>query len=298
MSLGAGIILIGVICIGLAVLTSLSRKVWPRILSFIFMPYLCAYALYWATAYIESAGNPSSEYSSWEGMCVEIWAIAGYLAFVIALIGIYWLDAKRKLTASHRLGDDAHNISELQLEGLVPTVWISASYAEDWYKDAVSEVSNDANRHNKRREIVFAACFLEFYIYEWVRNKDIELLQKFFGKCATNAKGKYYSKSLREKWKYIPPDMVSVFNGDPSTKIDLSNLGILIDYRNGLVHGGASRPSNSDLSPKQHPKPMPMIDRLDKIKSGWAVCVATEIVVSLHKIMKTDAPEYLEVTIE
>ena len=182
-------------------------------------------------------------------------------------------------------------MSEIVYKGHAPTVWISANYAKNWYLDALAEVSDVATKDNKRREIVFSVCFLESYIYEWVRNKDIQLLKTFFGDDAKNSEGKFYSKSLKEKWKYIPPDMISEFCGDHQKDIDLSDLGVLIGYRNGFVHGGASKPSNNDLKPKEQPKPKP--EEIDCLKSGWAIRVATKLVISLHDMMNTSVPEYI-----
>jgi hypothetical protein len=81
-----GLFLNTVICVGSAILVSMSDKIWLKVVSLVLLPYLSAFVLYWGVAYMESVGTPSGEYSSWEGLFVETWAIAGYLGFCIGLI--------------------------------------------------------------------------------------------------------------------------------------------------------------------------------------------------------------------
>ena len=51
---------------------------------------------------------------------------------------------------------DVESFSEVS----TPTLSVAANYAEDWYLDALAEVNNSGNKENKRREIIFAVCFL------------------------------------------------------------------------------------------------------------------------------------------
>ena len=70
------------------------------------------------------------------------------------------------------------HVSPITLRTAVPSVtaWASNNYAEDWFVDALQEArsSGDSKQETRfrRREIVFAAFFLECYIYEWVRGLE------------------------------------------------------------------------------------------------------------------------------
>ena len=169
-----------------------------------------------------------------------------------------------------------------------PTIFVAENYAEDWYKDALAEVNDSANKNNKRREIVFAACFLETYLYEWVRNHGTNFLEKYFVK---DIGGKYFAGSLKDKWKYIPPDLAKKLVVTKDLKLDLSGLGTLINLRNGFIHAKASKLYNS--STKKKDQPCPTQEKLENIKSGWAVAVAEKLVISLNEKMNSNAPSYL-----
>lgn len=64
-----------------------------------------------------------------------------------------------------------------------PTVWNIATFAPEWYADALREALL-SGRDARRREIVFAVCCAESYLIEWVRdhvlNKQYNELEKFF----------------------------------------------------------------------------------------------------------------------
>ena len=187
---------------------------------------------------------------------------------------------------------EADNV-ETHSEVSTPTLSVAANYAEDWYSDALAEVNDSANRKNKRREIVFAACFLESYIYEWVRNYGTDFLAKYFSDTAKNIDGEYYTKGLKNKWKYMPPEIANELGVAKDLELDLSGLGRLIKLRNGFVHARASKLYNSFTNKKD--RPVPTQEELDNnIKSGWAVSVAENLVISLHEKMNSDAPSYLK----
>lgn len=190
---------------------------------------------------------------------------------------------------------EIHNIEAVNVEShsevSSPTLSVAANYSEDWYADACAEVNDNANRNNKRREIVFSACFLESYIYEWVRKCGANYTINFFNDTAKNADGKFYTKGLKNKWKYIPPVMASELGVEKGLKLDLSELGTLIALRNGFVHAAASKLYNSFTEKKDQPVPTP--EQLDQVKSGWAVSVAENLVISLHDQINSNAPGYL-----
>ena len=43
-------------------------------------------------------------------------------------------------------------------------------FAPDWLRDARSEAMLLEDIDSRRREIVFAVCFIESYLFEWVRD--------------------------------------------------------------------------------------------------------------------------------
>jgi hypothetical protein len=49
-------------------------------------------------------------------------------------------------------------------------VWRTYSFAEAWYRDTVGESKQDGADH-RRKEIVFAVCFVESYLFELVRDR-------------------------------------------------------------------------------------------------------------------------------
>ena len=73
--------------------------------------------------------------------------------------------------------------------------------------------------------------------------------------------------------------------------LDLSELGRLLSYRNGLIHARASRPSTDGLSNKA--KPVPAVGELREIEHGWAIGVAEKLVKKLHQDVDTPLPEYI-----
>lgn len=65
----------------------------------------------------------------------------------------------------------------------------------------------------------------------------------------------------------------------------------LMQYRNGLVHGSASRPLTAGLPTAA--TPIPNIDELKRIAHGWALNVAKILVIELHAQLGTKPPPYL-----
>ena len=180
-----------------------------------------------------------------------------------------------------------HSISPqsagLQLTGYAPTVWISANFSEAWYRDTLREAQGQDADHSKRREIVFAASFLESYIFEWVRSICIDRTTAYF------PTKKF--KPLKDKWKEIPEALHRDRLIPKLPRLTLAPLGKLVEYRNGLVHARASRPSRTGLPPDS--QPLPEIDGLSKLIHGWALQVAKDLVLELHTELGTLPPKYL-----
>jgi hypothetical protein len=175
--------------------------------------------------------------------------------------------------------------SELEANGHAPTPWISANFSQAWYKDTLTEAQGlDANQ-STRREIVFAASFLESYIFEWVRGIKIDGTLKYFP-----TEGKL--RSLKSKWTSIPAKLHHDGLISKVPNLDLAPLDKLVKYRNGLVHARASRPSTPELAADA--QPVPGVDELAKIPHGWALDVAKNLVLQLHTELGTPPPDYVK----
>src|SRR5437763_1505475 len=64
------------------------------------------------------------------------------------------------------------------------TLWLTYSFAPEWFEDALHEARTGQEHHARRREIVFAVCFAESYLLEWVRDEvlkgDFPRLNRYF----------------------------------------------------------------------------------------------------------------------
>lgn len=70
---------------------------------------------------------------------------------------------------------------ELKASVTGPTVWLSDNFAQDWFADALNEARTEQDHNSRRREIIFATCFAESYIFEWVRHVvEIEEVNNYF----------------------------------------------------------------------------------------------------------------------
>jgi predicted RNA-binding Zn-ribbon protein involved in translation (DUF1610 family) len=63
-------------------------------------------------------------------------------------------------------------------------IMMSAHFAQSWFEDALREANTPDDAHARRREIVFAVCFAETYLFEWVRDEvvrgDVQKLNIYF----------------------------------------------------------------------------------------------------------------------
>jgi len=127
-------------------------------------------------------------------------------------------------------------------------------FAPDWLRDARSEAMLLEDIDSRRREIVFAVCFIESYLFEWVR--DDVLCRNY-------------------------PEIEQYFD--------------LVRYRDGLVHGVASRPEKDDLPADA--RPIPTVEQLQSIPAGWPTQVAINLVIQLHKFHSTTPPSDLGISV-
>ena len=181
--------------------------------------------------------------------------------------------------------------AELAITGHAPTVWQYANLAEQWYRDTQKESEVGDGEGSTRREIVFAACFLESYIFEWVRGSWPHQLNECFPPTRRFKDDPLFRATLKEKWKLVPHELHRVGVLDMRASLELSPLGTLIQLRNGLIHARASRPSTSGQSEAE--KPRPALGELSVLGHGWALAIAKTLVTQLHEQVRSEAPSYV-----
>ena len=172
-----------------------------------------------------------------------------------------------------------------------PTIWLTYSFAPEWFKDALNEARTGQDHHSRRREIVFSVCFVESYLFEWVRD---EILNRKFDELAKYFPDKDRQLSTTDRWKAV----IKRLHKDNRIQ-KVPNFGdswwrgvrTLVEYRNGLVHAGASRPETDSL--RDDEKPVPSKTTLDQLEAGWAVRVVIELIRRLHEAAGTSTPAWL-----
>jgi len=182
--------------------------------------------------------------------------------------------------------------STIKVTTYAPTIWLSANFARLWFSDALHEAKTGNDENSIRREIVFSACFLESYIFEWVRNIDIGAVNDYFPASPRFKSDPRYRRTLKYKWKEVPKELFHDGKIACEPQLDLSGLGTLVKYRHGLVHGTASRPSTYSQQPVE--KPVPASDELKRLKAGWALSIAIKLIEKLHHDLGTKPPDYIQ----
>jgi hypothetical protein len=171
--------------------------------------------------------------------------------------------------------------------------WTSDNFAQDWFADALHEARTGKEYNSRRREIIFAVCFAESYIFEWARSiLQIKEINDYFPPERGSPRNPRYRRPTKDKWKEIPKELHKAGKILAAPQLDLRELGELINYRDGLVHAAASRPA-TDSQPKET-RPYPTKDMLRKLKPGCAVRIVVDLVRNLHQAIGTPVPEYIE----
>jgi hypothetical protein len=176
------------------------------------------------------------------------------------------------------------------IEGSPATLWLSASFARAWYEDALAEARTGNTFQHRRWEIVFAVCAVESYLLEWVRN---DVLSRNF-----TALNRYFPpgkpRGIKDRWKEVLKDLRrdDLISRCPnlSTRV-WSDFVDLVNYRDGLVHAGVSRPE-ADNPPAGQP-PHPSKTARDTLDAGWATRVTFRLISHLHSEIDTEPPEWL-----
>jgi len=197
--------------------------------------------------------------------------------------GITMTDQPRTFRIEASSGSHVTTFAKLEL-------WKYGTYARGWFTDAQREASlGDAQA--KLREIIFAVCAIESYLFEWVRDNALKGEFRFLNH--------YFPFNQRptgivERWKQVINHLY-----EDGTIIGKPTFGEhyweeftdLVDFRNGLVHGRASRPDAEGISDAERPEPT--AEQLQQCRSGWAVKVVTDVIKKLHEAVGTPLPDWI-----
>ena len=175
-----------------------------------------------------------------------------------------------------------------------PTIWLKYSFGREWFQDALREATVGRDHNARRRELIFAVCFAEAYLVEWVRDDIL--------KGALNKLSEYFppgaKRSAEDKWKEVPSALLgaglipaSPNWGEGEAQQAWEEWLKLVRYRNGLIHARSSRPE-TDPQPNAE-APYPSKSDLDKLPGGWPTKVVVNLVQLLHKAAGTPAPIWL-----
>jgi hypothetical protein len=138
---------------------------------------------------------------------------------------------------------------------------------------------------------VFAAACAESYLFEWVRDEvlkhDYRALETYF------PPGTF--RPITDKWKEVPKQLkaegrirdVPPLGGGTAWP----DFGLLVEFRNGLLHARSSRPETAGLPEASLPRPS--MQQLDDLASGWAVGVVRQLILELCSAAGTPPPEWL-----
>ena len=178
----------------------------------------------------------------------------------------------------------AMQLSQGQVEA-----WTKVSFAQPWLRDTVMESKQEGPDH-RRREIVFAVCFAESYLFEVVR--DLVLFDDFRESIRYFPVGR--KLGIKDRCKEVFAQLhdhhkiKSAMNwSEPFWPVFCR----LVDMRDGLVHASISRPNNNNLPPKE--KPIPSPEDFYRLSQGWALKAALDLVRAMHDAMRIDLPRWI-----
>lgn len=180
------------------------------------------------------------------------------------------------------------------------TQW--GNLAERWMRDAHAEArsapANDSEKRNAlRREVVFAVCAAESYLFEWVRDREGHYAYGFTQKVkkALTERGKLREKGVIDRWKLVVTEVLD--GGKPSkpSRFDRNSTWNdfveLVKHRDFLVHGGAALPrppERSELTAKYTPRTDPF-----QQSPGYAVDRVVALIRQVHSWAGTAPPKWL-----
>jgi len=165
----------------------------------------------------------------------------------------------------------------------------ASHFSDRWFADA-REQSRLPGQDARRREILFAVCVAETYLFEWVLHEvfrdDWDGATKFFPESAR--------RGVHEKWQEVPKELVADHRL-PATP-DLggphgSDWLKLVGLRDALMHAAVSRPR---VRMGDDPAPMTTSSgELEALAPGWALGVVVDRIHRLHSAAVTPPPSWL-----
>jgi len=198
-----------------------------------------------------------------------------------------------------RLDINVHDDIHVGLDDSKVELWMAGNFAPAWFDEAKKAAGTDGDKDEmaKPREIVFAVCAIESYLLEWVRdevlNRNFQRLKHYFP-----ADNKRRNSGIDERWKEVINHLYE--DGVIPTKPDFGlpyweHFLLLLKFRNGLLHGRASRPDTDRLPEPE--KPGPTNEQLVQLPQGWAFQVVAEVIRKLHGALGTSPPKWLSTQI-
>lgn len=191
----------------------------------------------------------------------------------------------------------------IPLESSVTNI-VMSDFARDWFEDARNEATRETDNDiaaaaARRREIIFAVCALESYLFEWVRGILLPKESAMLLCCSSIiAALSDRRESITDKWKDIPKMLC-----DDGLIKETPDLGCgstwkefkkIYNYRNNLIHAGVSRPKK-EVSPYLDP-PAASVGwkaELSRLRAGWAVEIVAELIKDLNDKAGRHAPSWL-----
>ena len=203
------------------------------------------------------------------------------------------------------------------VEGSPAILWLDTSFAQEWYEDALAEARADDTFQHCRREIVFAVCAVESYLFEWVRDevfrRDFTALNTYLlldpheeiqGREQKRIEGMWI-KGIQDRWKEVLKDLHEhrLIPKYPNMRTRVwQDFVVLVNYRNGLMHASVSQPEPDELpadllrlSARDREKLKPVPSRSDRktMDPGWATGIVARLITHLHSEIGTQPPAWL-----
>jgi hypothetical protein len=169
-------------------------------------------------------------------------------------------------------------------------LWKYGTFAPAWFADAKQQITG-SDDNARPREIIFAVCAIESYLFEWVRNEALKGEFKLLAHYFPVDQG---FMGITKRWKQVINHLFEdgTIPGKPNFGEQYwKEFTELVDFRNGLVHGGASRPDSDGVAEAERPEPT--MEQLTQCAPGWAVRVVADVIKKLHGAVGTSPPEWI-----
>jgi hypothetical protein len=189
------------------------------------------------------------------------------------------------------------------LSDQLSTNLIKSTFAPEWFDDARNEATKAisdpiAASAARRREILFAVCTLESYLFEWTR--DI-LLLKYPDEAEWRAKlNEYFPRTsnnpITDNWKNVPKKLcrLGLIKATPALSGQTWQMfrEKVYKYRNALIHAAVSWPKLEVTS--LPPAPDYWKAELGALPAGWAIEIVATLIRELNNKAGTATPDWLD----